>query len=186
MNRTAAPLPGTLSEIWDILNAHVLGAGPQRPWAALATADAANRPRLRAVAMRSADRARAELELYTDLRSRKVGEIQGNPNVSILIWRPDIAVQIRVSGTAATASGAAVAGTWQTLTAEQRLNYSHQPPPGTPIGQPDGYEQTPSRDNFAVLTVSVAHIDYVSLAQTGHRRAEFAADDNWRGRWLSP
>ena len=186
MNRNAAPLLGTLAEIWDILDAHVLGAGPQRPYVTFATTDTANRPRLRAVAMRSADRARAELQLYTDLRSHKVGEIQCNANVSVLIWRPDIAVQLRVSGTAAITSGAAVAGKWQALTAEGRLNYSHQPPPGTPIGQPDGFEQAPSRDNFAVLTVSVAHIDYVSLADTGHSRAEFSADDNWQGRWLSP
>ena len=186
MNNEKLTLPETLNTVWTILSEHVFGTGPERPHAILATSDMNQCPQLRAVSMRSVNRATGDLEIYTDLKSHKVEEITHNPNVSVLVWRPDVRVQLRLSGTGTIIRGEQVADKWHALPPDGRLNYSHQHTPGRPIKHADDYDQVPSQDRFAVLKVTVRKIDYVSLAESGHSRAEFSTDDDWQGQWLSP
>lgn len=179
-------LPAVFDTIWSILSDAAVDRMPRSAFATLATVDATGAPRLRTVALRSADRISATCAVYTDRRTAKVSEIARNPQVSLLVWQADVRVQLRLSGRAETTAGHGTAHLWDELGDEARLNYAHQPAPGTPISEGGAYIHRPDPAHFALLRVTLDHIDYVSLAETGHRRAAFRRQDNWRGQWLSP
>lgn len=176
-------LPEVLARCWALLDRH-LAAPPAR--VSLATVDGAGRPQVRMVALRRATRETASMQVFTDALSCKMIALQGDPNVTLLLWRSEEQVQLRLSGDAAIRTGADVADLWQAMRPEQRNNYAHHPPPGTPIPSPASYSIAPDPARFAVLDITLRHIDFVSLAAPRHMRAEFSAEDNWQGRWLSP
>lgn len=172
--------------IWRILGRFVARARPVDRFVALATVDRENRPRQRTVALRHADPSTAVLHVHTDALSIKVNEIGDNPHVALLAWEPGERVQLRLGGVARIIADPEARDVWDTLDEAARLNYSHHPPPGQALDTPDGYVQRPLPARFAVIEIWVTQIDYVSLADTGHRRAAFSACDGWAGTWLSP
>jgi hypothetical protein len=52
--------------------------------------------------------------------------------------------------------------------------------------KPELAELVPARANFALVMIDITAIDWLHLAQDGHRRAVFAAADGWRGEWRVP
>lgn len=176
----------TLDTVWSTLEAHVFDQGANRTYATLATFDPERGPQLRHVSLRAAQRAPGEADVYTDLRSHKVAEITADPRVSLLIWQPQARVQLRLTGNATVVSGPQTRPLWDALPPDGRLNYAHEPAPGTPLPRGDAFSFVPDPANFAVIRVKLDHIDYVSLAETGHRRAAFLRSDGWKGQWLSP
>ena len=52
--------------------------------------------------------------------------------------------------------------------------------------QPTAEQIVPARPHFAVLWVQVTAIDWLHLANSGHRRAVFRAADGWQGEWRAP
>jgi hypothetical protein len=92
-----------------------------------------------------------------------------------------------------------VDGIWQQSTLFARRCYLAEQAPGTPLRgpssglpawiegqQPTAEQIVPARANFAVLWVGVTAIDWLHLANSGHRRALFRAQDGWAGAWLAP
>ena len=88
---------------------------------------------------------------------------------------------------------------WQQSTTFARRCYLAQQAPGTPLPgpasglpawaeglQPSEDQVAPARPNFAVLWVGVTAIDWLHLANSGHRRARFSAADGWVGAWVAP
>lgn len=65
----------------------------------LSTVGADGRPSARVVLLKGADA--AGFVFYTNSRSRKGRELDGNPNVALTIWWPHIGWQVRVEGSAA-------------------------------------------------------------------------------------
>jgi len=156
-------------------------------------------PDARVMVLRKADRATGLLRFHTDVRSPKVAALDGRA-VSVLAYHPGQAVQLRASGMAEVVSaGSEVDSIWAASTPFARRCYMVEAGPGTPLAapgsglptdvegrKPEETELVPARANFAIVRVRVTGLDWLHLAQSGHRRAVFAAADGWRGGWVVP
>ena len=165
----------------------------------IASVDADGLPHARVMVLRKADPAAATLRLHTDARSPKVTQLSGKP-VSVLAYHPVEQVQLRITGTARISTDDDVVdGFWDQSTPFARRCYLAEHPPGTPLPGPssglpawiEGQQPTldqiaPARANFATLWIEVTAIDWLHLANSGHRRAVFRADDGWAGEWVAP
>lgn len=188
------------AQAWELLSE---GAANRRhamhtPVVAGVTAD--GRPDQRVMVLREADAAGAMLRFHTDARAPKVTQLDGKA-VHILAYDPAAAIQLRIEGSARIESeGARVDGVWAGATRFARRCYLAEAAPGTvqevpgsglPSAvegrQPEEAELVPARANFALLLVSVSAIDWLHLANSGHRRCRFEKDGTgWSARWLQP
>jgi hypothetical protein len=192
-------LPTILTHAWGLL---VRGGADRRSplhTPAVASVDAHGLPQARVMVLRQANRAAATLRFHTDARSPKVAQLDGKP-VSVLAYHPGENIQLRISGIARIGrDDGEVDGIWQQSTTFARRCYMAEQAPGTPLPGPasglpewiEGQQPTeaqiaPARPNFAVLWVGVTGIDWLHLANSGHRRAVFRADDGWAGAWVAP
>ena len=179
-------LSDALDGAWQLL---VRGAADRRSpvhTPVVSSVDAAGRPDARVMVLRQADRAAARLRFHTDARSPKCAALDGAA-VHVLGYHPGAAVQLRVSGTARVASaGAQVDAIWAASTTFARRCYLTEAAPGSALpapgsGLPEWVEGrkpsetdlVPARANFALVLIDVDAIDWLHLAQTGHRRAVF-------------
>jgi hypothetical protein len=195
----AEDLDDAFETAWRLLGR---GAADRRspmhtPVVASITADGA--PDARVMVLRAADRAAARLRFHTDARSPKCAALDGRP-VSVLGYHPGEAVQLRISGIAEVVrDGPEVDAIWNQSTPFARRCYMVEAAPGTPRAsagsglpsdvegrKPELFELVPARTNFALVMIEIATIDWLHLAQSGHRRAVFSAADGWRGEWRAP
>lgn len=167
------------------------------PVVASVTADGT--PDARVMVLRAASRAAAQLRFHTDARSPKCAALDGRP-VSVLAYHPGEAVQLRLAGTARIVrEGAEIDAIWTNSTPFARRCYMVEVAPGTPRAtagsglpadvegrKPELFELVPARANFALVMIDITAIDWLHLAQSGHRRAVFSARDGWRGEWRVP
>ena len=174
-------LAATLDQVWTLL-----GQGNPKRIGVLASLDATGAPQARSVALCESDRGRAVIAMRADYLSCKIQGLKTDPRVSYHLWMPDELVQLRLSGTAQITTGPDVRDLWDQTRQPHREAYGHVPAPGKPIAASDDWTIAPSADRFAVLQITLFHIDAVSLDPAGHRRAEFLRDNGWQGQWLSP
>ena len=169
----------------------------------VASVDAAGRPRQRVMILRQADCAQRRLRFHTDVRSTKTAELEDGAQVAVLVYSVDEKVQLRIGGTAHIDPDSATADlAWQQSTTFARRCYMAEDAPGTSTeaptsGLPSSIEgKQPTEDdlaefrrNFAVIWVDVVGIEYLYLANSGHRRARWQWHEmrqNWSGSWLVP
>lgn len=162
---------------------------------ALATLDAAGRPRVRTVVLRAADRASGTLRFHCDRRSDKAAEIAVQGACALMAYDAEATVQIRVEGTATLHTDDAVAdAAWAGAQAMSRVCYGIDPGPGTGIAEGGAYALpdaeaalTLGRPHFAAVLVRAERLDFLHLDRRGHRRAGWRRDgDGWAGSWLVP
>lgn len=192
-------LPDILADAWRLL---VRGGADRRSpmhTPVVASVDADGLPSTRVMVLRKADPVHGTLRFHTDARSPKVRQLDGKP-VSVLAYHAQENVQLRISGVARIGrDDAEVDGIWNQSTLFARRCYLAQQAPGTPLPgpasglpewieglQPTAEQIAPARPNFAVLWVGVTAIDWLHLANSGHRRAVFRSDDGWAGAWVTP
>lgn len=192
-------LAETCDSLWRLLGR---GAADRRsplhtPVVASLTTD--GQPDARVMVLRAADRAAASLRFHTDARSPKCVALDGRA-VAVLGYHQGEAVQVRITGTARVVTkGADVDRIWSQSTPFARRCYLVEAAPGTPLAAPASglpawvegrapelAELVPARANFALVMVDIAEIDWLHLAQTGHRRAVFCRADGWAGEWRVP
>jgi pyridoxine/pyridoxamine 5'-phosphate oxidase len=156
-------------------------------------------PDARIMVLRKAIRPSRRLSFHTDARSPKCQSLHGQP-VAVLGYHPGQKVQLRLQGTARIETDTADAdAAWARSTPFARRCYLTTHAPGTPLAapasglpahieglQPSEDQLIPARPNFALLHIEVTRIDWLHLANTGHRRARFEATDGWHGQWLTP
>ncbi|WP_017667472.1 pyridoxamine 5'-phosphate oxidase family protein [Sandarakinorhabdus sp. AAP62] len=192
-------LPDIRAHAWSLLVRG--GADRKSPihTPVIASVDADGLPHARVMVLRKADPATSTLRLHTDARSPKVAQLDGKP-VAVLAYHPAEQVQLRLSGTARIGrSVGEVDSIWEQSTLFARRCYLAEQAPGTPMPgpssglpawiegeQPTAEQIMPARANFAVLWVGVTAIDWLHLANSGHRRAMFRASDGWAGEWVAP
>lgn len=174
-------LAETLDQVWGLL-----APGDTNRIGALASLDKAGAPQVRSVALCENDRARGVIAMRADYLSCKTEGLKIDPRVSYHLWMPEEKVQLRLSGTARIITGPEVRSLWDRTPVPNREAYGHVPAPGTPISASGDWKIEPAPDRFAVLEITVSHIDAVSLDPAGHRRAEYLRSDGWQGQWLSP
>jgi hypothetical protein len=195
----ADPLADALDTAWRLLTRGAADRRSPLHTPVVASVDVQRRPDARVMVLRAADRQAATLRFHTDARSPKCAALDGAA-VSVLAYHPGEAVQLRVSGTARIVTqGPEVDHIWVTSTPFARRCYLVEAAPGTPISapgsglpawvegrKPEAAELVPARPNFALVIVDVTEVDWLHLAQTGHRRAVFGAGNGWRGEWRVP
>ena len=157
-------------------------------------------PDARVMVLRAADRGAATLRFHTDARSPKCAALDGAA-VAVLGYHPGEAVQLRLRGHARVVrTGAEVDRIWAQSTPFARRCYLVENAPGTALAapasglpawvegrKPEEADLVPARANFALVLVDVMQIDWLHLAQDGHRRAVFTlGESSWCGEWRVP
>lgn len=128
-------------------------------------------PSARVIVLRVLDADTRCLEIFTDARSAKVGEIAAEPLVALTFWDPETSEQLRIAGPAgAVEDDARLAARWAAIgTAGQAL-----------------YDGDPRR--FVVLEVVWRSWDWLWIGAEPHRRARFrwTPDGRRDAAWAAP
>lgn len=162
---------------------------------------------MRIMVLRDVERDAARLRFHTDVRSPKVEAIRQAPGkVGLLFYDPEAKLQLRARGHAVIETDSDfVDEVWQQSTTFARRCYLAEAAPGVPVEAPmsglpqwaEGITPTeaqvaPARANFAALMIELQEIDWLYLANSGHRRALFTRVANanehkgWQGQWRVP
>lgn len=185
MTDWSASLSEFLTAIWAELGDFTHPRSGYVGLASLATQSPAG-PEMRQLVIRAADRASGLLTLHTDTETAKCAEISANPKVSLLVWRPEHDLQIRVKADAEMLGRFAAQKVWTELPFASRGNYGVNPTPGTPITHATDYDRSADENRLAVIALHIREIDAVRLASPLHYRAKFVEKDDWAGTWLAP
>jgi hypothetical protein len=192
----------TLTQIQKILDEGVCNRRSAAHHPVTATIDADGYPSQRVMILRESNWAQSRLRFHTDLRSEKITHVASQPSTSVLIYDEAAKLQIRLSGTLSLGTEAAANEAWAASTEFARRCYTTQLAPGSAANAPisglpawiEGKQPTldmlhDARKNFAVLLFEFDRIDWLYLANNGHRRVKFARDAAsgiWEGNWLIP
>jgi pyridoxamine 5'-phosphate oxidase len=169
----------------------------------VATIDVAGAPTQRVMILREVDWQARLLRFHTDIRTEKARELAANGDTSVLFYDPAAKIQLRLQGSARTeVEGDLAERAWASSTNFARRCYLAEAAPGgeadAPTSglpkviegrQPEESELAPARANFAVLLFTFAEIEWLYLANSGHRRARWRWDSvagRWDGCWLVP
>ena len=150
----------------------------------------------RVMVLRGFDADSWTLRFHTDWRSPKVGVIEGDNRVGVVAYDKHERLQLRLRGTGRVLrEGTQVDAAWAESTNFARRCYLGEGPGSVADGpssglperfegvEPEEEELVPARENFAILLVDIAEIDWFCLAHTGHRRALITRSG---GRWITP
>lgn len=166
----------------------------------IATIDDDGAPSQRIMILRHVDWKSRTLRFHTDARATKVDEAHNAP-ISALFYDPDAKIQLRLCGQSRIErNGTLVDAAWDQATLFARRCYMAECAPGAVTDmptsglpeamegkQPTAAEITPSRGNFAVLLMKFDRIEWLYLANQGHRRARWRCiEEEWQGCWLIP
>jgi general stress protein 26 len=135
--------------------------------------------------LRHADQKAANLEVHTDVESKKVEELKLNPNVGIHIWFPTNKLQVRIKAISEIKTGSGVTEQWEKVPTGSRVSYGTLPTPGTIIQTPFAYEKPAEFERFCVIKINIEEIDLIHLG-TRHTRALYEKKNKWCGSWLAP
>lgn len=168
----------------------------------VSTVDTQGQPQQRVMILRAVDWERSELRFHTDMRSTKVEELAANAQTSVLIYDEPGKIQLRLQGTARIGNKDETLEAWRKSTLFARRCYLADPAPGSASAEPTSgldpdmegvipneEDVTHGRDNFAIMLVTLHSIEWLYLANAGHRRARFvrnAASGIWQSTWLVP
>ena len=167
-------------------------ANPGSPWRnlALGTIGLDHAPQVRTVVLRRfCGRA---LDIHTDTRSAKFGELGANPAATLHGWDSAGRIQLRASGLVALHVADSVAeAAWALLHERSRATYRVQPGPGTVLSAPDNAAPDDVADGmpgvFCVVRLTIHRLDWLHLAEGGHRRACFIwTQGGILAKWLVP
>ncbi len=162
---------------------------------ALATVDAAGRPRLRTVVLRAAEAGVGALRFHCDRRSDKAAELAADPACALTAYDAATKIQIRIEGVASLHTDDAVAdAAWAGSRPMSRVCYGAEPGPGTvlPAGHAyslPGEEEAAitGRPSFCAVQIEALALDFLYLDRRGHRRAAWRrGEGGWTGAWLAP
>jgi 3-hydroxyisobutyrate dehydrogenase len=154
----------------------------------------------RGMVLRAFDPASWTLRFHTDARAPKVAAIAADPRMAVLFYDKPAKVQIRVRGTGRVLTDDPLTdAAWAESTNFARRCYLGDAPgdesesatSGLPAQfegvEPDDAQLLAARENFAVLLIELAELDWFYLAQSGHSRAQFSrSEQGWKGRWVAP
>lgn len=158
---------------------------------------------MRVMVLREYDAKLRRLRFHTDSRSPKCAQMGEGARVGVLFYDPEAKIQIRARGHGRIERDGPVAdAAWEASTTFARRCYLAQSAPGEASDegtsglpqwaegiQPSEEQVAPARANFAVLLVELERLDWLYLANSGHRRAVFTAGEGgskWNGQWIVP
>lgn len=193
----------SFEEAWGLVGAGITNRNSPAHYPTVGTVDETGTPQLRIMILRDLSRKDRTLRFHTDARSIKVDQLRQNAAASVLIYDPSAKVQIRLSGKAQLSFQDETAdAAWSGSTPFARRCYMAEAAPGTALEhpssglpewiqgkQPEEEQLVDYRPNFAALLVKIESIEWLYLANVGHRRARWQfneADNSWQGSWIVP
>ena len=180
------------SQIWEQIQEELTMAAqdPGHPfrYATLATIGLEQVPRLRTVVLRAFDPQTFRLTFYTDSRSKKMLHIKENNKVSLLMYRGDELLQLRLEGLAVREREEQVLRKhWQSVEGPAQKDYTTHRAPGTEIRNPDLVEYLDDEDYFSVVHIHPFKVEYLRLKRPNHIRVQFSKEKkDWRSDFLVP
>lgn len=169
------------------------GRSPQARWLQLATVAGDGTPRVRTLVFRGWAAA-ARLDLLTDGRSAKAGELRQQPAVELCWLLPRARCQFRLRGALEALPPALEEAErerhWQALTPEGRALWGW-PPPGAPLDAAAPFPaalaaEMPVPEGFRLLRIAVAQVELLELGGQPHRRRRWRAATGWLEELLNP
>jgi len=197
LSGTDLPASGNLDALVDDVWARIAGGldGRWPPWALpmLVTTSKAG-PRARVLALRTALAAERRFVFHCDARSDKVREIEDDARVSVVFWDPTDGVEARFLGRAVVHRQEEVThAAWRDVSRLRRLASRTAKSPGAKLGAPARLDALPQAsytdgyENFAVIHVEVAQLDWLWVGADDLRRASFEWNGTrWKGAWFVP
>lgn len=193
----------SFAKAWEVIEPGVAKRSSPAHTPVVATVGHHGEPQLRVMVLRAADRPARLLRFHTDVRSTKIGELSERNEASVLMYDPELKLQLRLAGSMSIATeGNDVDCAWLGSTTFARRCYLAEHAPGTLTAdatsglpawiegkQPEEDQLENARANFALLYFEVRSLEWLYLANIGHRRAKWKWDDvtaKWSGRWLVP
>jgi hypothetical protein len=183
-------------QIWKELGRASLDRHHEWRTPVLASADADGLPDARTVVLRQVDAGAGLLTFYTDSRSPKVAQLQGQAQAMLVFWSARLSWQLRARVIfSVITSGPEVETLWQGVSQSAAAgDYLSPLPPGAVLPQGSGTVnvetasvETPKAPapthSFALLRAQVLQMDWLELSRDGHRRAQLSAN-TWV--WLTP
>jgi len=178
------------------------GDDPKHPFrnVVLSTIAPDGTPQSRYLILRAANADARTIELHTDIRSAKWGELANHPRISLLAYDAEARVQLRLTGTAIRhLPGTAVNdAAWGGLSTWARQTYCGGPPgvvtdwverdeiSGLPPTESDVEH---GRDRFGVLTLHITAMDWFKHPRGDIRRAQFSYGEDGAlagAAWVAP
>ena len=193
----------SFEEAWNIVEAGSTDRHSPAHMPAVGTVDETGAPQLRIMILRDASRVARTLRFHTDLRSIKAAQVRNNGATSVLFYDMSAKLQIRMTGQTQLLPIGDVADTaWSRSTPFARRCYMAEAAPGLPIAgpssglpewiqgkKPDEAQLADYRQNFSTMLVEIRSVEWLYLANPGHRRARWQWQDaqkSWQGYWLVP
>ena len=182
------------NQIWFFLEEGVKDRNSPFHTPTLITLENNDIPSARTLVLRGVDREKKILRFHTDKRSKKIKQINSNPNSVIHIYSQHEKLQLRFkSNLTLHAEGSFVNDAWEKSYGMSRICYQVSDTPGSVINNQNEYEYTPKenhdgKDNFVVILAEIIEIEWLYLSCEGHRRAKFIydTDNKLKLSWLVP
>lgn len=189
-----------LDDAWTLLERGAADAAAGMHYPVMATRGLDDLPNARTLLLWRADRAERRLYFNTDVRSPKYTEIARTPWALLVFYEHAVQTQLRIHAHVHVRRDDAItADAWRDLPPETRRVFATPVAPGHPAPAPvagpppeamraAGAADAAGLQHFVVLEAVVAHLDWLYVPTTGHRRAAFT----WSGagepqmRWLYP
>ena len=139
----------------------------------LAGVDADGLPQARTVVLRRADPNAGTLQVYTDSRSPKVAELQGQPHAVLVFWSRRLSWQLRARVTVQVQTGGEqVEAAWEQVSrTAAATDYLAPAAPGSVFASRAHGDH--ASHHLAVLLARIDALDWLELARDGHRRVRF-------------
>jgi hypothetical protein len=185
LHEWARSLDTLLDQTWKRLARGVADRRAPARHPTLATVDHAGLPQARTVVLRSADPDTGQLRIYTDRHADKVDDVQAHPFAAVHVWDNVAHLQMRLGAEVEILTGETLAPVWTQLTDHARSCYGFHPASGGAIADGLAYEKWPDLNAFAVLELTIKHMDILHLGYQ-HRRARYHRGDGWAGQWVVP
>lgn len=195
-------LPLSLAELHRVIAQGVRNRKSAAHHPVVASVDEHGAPQQRVMILRDFNADTRQLRFHTDARSGKIQHIRSKSKTSVLIYDEAAKVQIRLSGFANVDDGELSDAAWNDSTAFARRCYmaenapgsfAESPTSGLPIWiagkQPEEKDLVAARENFAAVLIRITMMEWLYLANAGHRRARWHWNEqhqHWSGNWLIP
>jgi pyridoxamine 5'-phosphate oxidase len=169
------------------------GRSPAARWLQLATVAPDGTPRVRTLVFRGWA-GPVQLDLLTDGRSAKTGELAHQAAVELCWLLPKARSQYRLGGVllplVPDQQQRERRHHWARLTPGGRALWGW-PQPGAPLDRDGAFpaelpDEAPMPAHFVLLRIAIGQVELLELVGTPHRRRRWRADQQWREQELNP
>jgi len=117
------------------------------------------------------------LRFNTDRRSPKFAEAIANPSGSVVLYDPELKLQVRMAVRLQAIEGKALDAIWEATPSHSRKCYQVVGAPGSRLDVPEALEwdtasMDEGRSNFASFRAQVESLEVLALFANRHRRAQ--------------